>query len=252
MTRLLAIVVSLALAVPTAVAAQTPTKIRIRVVSHDAKIIGSGVGGARVYVRDPATGKVLAEGVQEGGTGDTRSIVVEPVARGSNVYDTPGAAQFTAELSLSEPTVLELVAVGPLDYEQAMQRSTKTMLLVPGQDVLGDGVLLELHGFVVELLEPDEVASGAVSVPLRARVRMMCGCPLEPGGLWDASRVEVKALVYAEGKLVQSVPLAYAGETSIFAGTLSLEEVPSGARFLVVASDPTRANFGRSEVLTVK
>jgi hypothetical protein len=151
--------------------AQTPTRINVRVVSHDAKIIGSGVGGARIIVRDPATGQVLAEEKQEGDTGDTQAIVVRPMVRGESVYATPGAAMVTLTLDLDRPRVLEFVGEGPLGYEHAVQRAVKQMLVVPGEDILGDGVVLELHGFIVELLEPAAPpAAGSESVQVLARV----------------------------------------------------------------------------------
>ena len=37
-----------------------PTKIIVRVVSKDAKIIGSGVGGALVRIKNLETGEILA------------------------------------------------------------------------------------------------------------------------------------------------------------------------------------------------
>jgi hypothetical protein len=235
----------------TPAAAQQATTIRVRVVSHDAKIVGSGVGGARVYIKNAATGEVLAEGIQEGGTGNTTAIVVEPVPRGKAIYDTEGAAVFTAELELAEPTVLEFVGEGPLGYEHAIQSTTKTMLVVPGQHVLGNGVVLELNGFIVEMLEPADETNIGNEVQVKARVRMMCGCPLEPGGLWDADRVRVSARVYYDGSLVKQQYLEYGGEPNIFVGTLSLGGAPEGASLLIVAADPTRANFGRSTSLTL-
>lgn len=233
------------------VQAQTETRVVVRVVSHDAKIIGSGVGGARVVVRNPATGAVLAKGVQEGGTGSTSAIVVDPVARGSAIYDTPGAAAFTATVRLSAPTVLEFVGEAPLGYPQAVQRASKSMLVVPGQHILGDGVVLELHGFIVELLEPKRIPPGTDAIAVTARVRMLCGCPLEPGGLWDAARVAVSARVSAGERLVREVELAYAGEPNMFAGRVSLVGVPAGARVVVVAVDASRANFGGSTALAI-
>ncbi len=252
MKRVLAALLALAaLGLASEAAAQTPTRVRVRVVSHDAKIIGSGVGGARISVRDAATGAVLAQGVQQGLTGHTRAIVVEPVERGAAIYDTEGSAELTFELSLSEPTVLEFVGEGPLGYEHAMQRASKTMLLLPGEDVLGNGVVLELHGFIVELLEPAEALAGGADADVLARVRMMCGCPLEPGGLWDADRVEVRAQVWAGDRLLREAPLPYAGETNMFRGPISLEGAPGGARLMVIATDPTRQNFGRSQALVL-
>jgi hypothetical protein len=214
-------------------------------VSHDAKIIGDGVGGARVVVRDPATGRVLVEGIQRGGTGNTGSIVREPHARGQSVYDSEGAALFTAEVELDGPTVLEFIGEGPLGYEHAMQQAVKRMLVVPGEHVLGDGVLLELHGFIVELIEPERVGtSGRATVT--ARVRMLCGCPHTPGGLWDADRIQVTARLYDGSRVIREAALRYAGEPNIFGGSISLEGARPGWELVVLANDPDRVNFGMS------
>ena len=242
----------LLLAAATSSAAQTPTRVIVRVVSHDAKIIGSGVGGARVVIRDPATGTVLAEGVQRGGTGDTRALVGEPVVRGEPIYDTPGAGQFSAELVLDQPQTLEFVAEGPLDYQHAMQRVSKTMLVVPGEDILGNGVVLELNGFVVELLEPSGDVESGKDLTVEARVRHMCGCTLEPGGLWDADRVQVRARLYRGSAIESETPLDYAGEPSVFTGVVPGSALQSGMRLVVLASDPTRANFGVSPASSVR
>lgn len=229
---------------PREASAQT-TRINVRVISHDAKIIGDGVGGARVVVRDPSTGRVLAEGIQRGGTGDTRSIVREPHARGQVVYEAPGAAVFTAEFELEAPTVLEFIGEGPLGYEHAMQRAVKRMLVVPGEDILGDGVLLELHGFIVELIEPETPATGGTAT-VTARVRMLCGCPHTPGGLWDAARISVKARLYEGTRVIREAILEYAGEPNMFTGAISFQDAGPNARLVVLANDADRANFGMS------
>ena len=46
----------------------TLTRIVIRAVARDAKIIGDDVGGARITVVNARTGEMLAEGKQEGGS----------------------------------------------------------------------------------------------------------------------------------------------------------------------------------------
>jgi hypothetical protein len=237
-----------ALSAPTQALGQVATKIRVRVAAHDAKVIGEGVGGARVQVKDVASGNVLAEGIQRGGTGSTSALAVNPIPRGELVYEADGAAVFTADLTLSEPTVLEFVGEGPLDYDHAMQRATKTMLVVPGEDILGNGVVLELNGFIVELLETEQLDSSH-EVGVEARVRMMCGCTLEPDGLWDASRVKVAARLHHEGELIRELRLSYAGEPSVFRGVIPIGGVPTGATLDVLASDPTRGNFGRSQAI---
>ena len=60
------------------------TKVLVRVVSKDAKVIGSGVGGASVRIVNARTGETLAQGKQEGGTGDTDRIMEQPRRRGEN------------------------------------------------------------------------------------------------------------------------------------------------------------------------
>jgi hypothetical protein len=152
-----------------------PTKVLVRVVSKDAKVIGSGVGGASVRIVNAETGQTLAAGRQEGGTGDTDRIMTDPRQRGKSVYDTIGAAFFLAEISLDRPTRVEIQVEAPLAYPQAMQRGVKTVTLIPGKHITGEGIVIELDGLIVNMLEP---ASGAAlkkgaTVSVRAEVRML-------------------------------------------------------------------------------
>lgn len=230
-------------------AAQEPTRIVVRAVAHDAKVMGSGVGGALVVVRDPATGDTLARGIQEGSTGSTERIVLRPRERGATVYDTPGTARYLARLELTEPRRLEFIAEAPSGDPVA--RASKTMLVVPGEDVLGEGLILDLHGFTVELLAPEEdtpIRPGG-TLPVRARVTMLCGCPTEPGGIWDADRIRIEArLVDGSGTVLARTRLTYAGEESTYEGTIAVPEegrsAGGAAELRVVASDAERANFG--------
>jgi hypothetical protein len=152
-----------------------PTKIIVRVVSRDAKVIGSGVGGALVRIKNIETGEILAEGKQEGGTGDTERIMVQPRRRGEAVYNTPGAAFFQAEIPLSQPTRIEIYTEAPLGYPQAIQKETKTLLLIPGKDIAGEGVVIELQGLIVSILEPVPAKEipGGKRVTVKAEVRML-------------------------------------------------------------------------------
>ena len=155
-----------------AAAQAIPTKVMVRAVSRDAKVIQDPVGGARITIREVATGNVLAQGVQQGRSGNTELIMVKPRARGATVFDTPGTAGFLATLMLDRPTVVEITAEGPLGNPQATQRASKTLLLFPGQHVLGEGVLLEIHGFIVDLLAPVAGAEVRAGQPLPVRVKV--------------------------------------------------------------------------------
>ena len=233
-----------ALVGPTHLTAQTPTRVMVRVTSHDAKIIGSGVGGARVIIRDAQSGSILAEGVQEGGTGNT-SLIMGARERGGSVYDTEGAAGFLAEIDLSEPTWVEITGEGPLGTPDALRRTTSTALLIPGRDVVGDGIILELLGFTVELREP--AAGGRLPagepIDVLARVTMLCGCPTSPGGIWDSDGYEITARVLRDGVLESETTLGYAGETSMH--TATIPAMGAGEVTIEVLSmDDARGNFG--------
>lgn len=243
-TRIAPLFVGLLVASAVPAIAQTDlTRVLVRAVSHDAKVIGSNVGGARITVRDAESGEVLATGVQEGSTGDTRSIVLEPRARGATVFDVEGTAGYTAELALDRPTRVEITAEGPLGTPHAAQRASKTLLVVPGVDVVGEGVILELNGFTVVIESPTAAPGSGGAIDVRTTVTMLCGCPIEPGGLWDAERLDVVARIVRHGEVVSEAPLSFAGETSTFAGS-----VPSPgtgpAELQVLAIDAERANLG--------
>jgi hypothetical protein len=240
----LAVVALAASLTPAPLSAQATTLL-VRVTSHDAKIIGSGVGGARVTIRDFRTGAVLAEGIQEGSTGNTSAIMVTPRERGATVYDTDGAAGYLATLQLSQPTMIEITAEGPLGTPHAIQKASKTMLVVPGRDVLGEGIIIELLGFTVELQSPAVDASlvAGTRFTVTASVTMLCGCPTEPGGLWDADRFDVMVRVLDGGKEIATHPLTYAGTRSTFATELTLSQT-GRLELQVLALDDDKGNFG--------
>jgi hypothetical protein len=151
------------------------TKIIVRVVSRDSKVIGSGVGGAFVRIKNLETGEVLAQGKQEGGTGDTERIMVQPRRRGKPLYGTPDAAFFQAEILLEKPTQVEIYTEAPLDYPHAIQKGIKTLTLIPGKHILGEGVIIELNGLIVNILNPSskESLKKGERVLVRAEVRML-------------------------------------------------------------------------------
>ena len=233
-----------AVALPAAAQEAVPTQVTVRAVSNDAKLIQDPVGGAHITIEDAETGEVLAEGRQTGDSGSTEKIMRQPHERGTSIYDVPGAAKYQTTLDLTEPTRVRVTAEGPLDYPQAMQTASTTVTLVPGADVTGDGITLTLHGFIVEVLAP---TSGDVSpgedVSVRARVRMMCGCPTEPGGLWDANRYTITAQLLRDGQVVAETPLSFAGTTNEYDGTVTVPEA-GATQVRVTARDAERVNFG--------
>ncbi len=241
----LGIVVALALCSVSSVARAEATRIEVRVLSKGAKFVGTSMGGVAVTIRDADTGELLDHGVTAGGTGDTARIMQTAQHRHDPV-STDDAAVFRATLDLTAPRRVEVTAFGPLAQRQAASSASSTMWVVPGKHVTGgDGWLLELPGFAVDVLAPPahQRRPPQQAVAIRANVVMMCGCPIEPGGLWDANRLEVRAIVSRNGSKLRDVPLVYAGETSQFAAELAALE-PGAYEVVVYAHDPANGNTG--------
>jgi hypothetical protein len=162
--------------VATTPAAGEPTRITVRVLSRDAKFVGTTMGGAHVLIRDAQTGAVLAEGLTRGGTGDTERIMIRDRKRGVPL-STEDAARFDAVVDLREPRLLEVSVSGPAAQRQAAVRVTSSQWVVPGKHLTGgDGWLLELPGFAVDVLGPPAhmaLAGVPRDVELRANVVMM-------------------------------------------------------------------------------
>jgi len=151
------------------------TKVIVRVTSKDAKVIGSGVGGAFVRIKNLETGEILAEGKQLGGTGDTDRLMVQPRRRGEELYGGGSAAFFQADIPLVKPTQVEIYAEAPLGYSHAVQKGSKTLTLIPGKNILGDGVVIELNGLIVNAVSPSgkEGLRGGQEVHVRVEVKML-------------------------------------------------------------------------------
>ncbi|MEX6725367.1 hypothetical protein [Parapedomonas caeni] len=226
-------------------AAAAPTEVVVRVLSKDAKFIGTSMGGVRITLRDVETGALLATGLTAGGTGNTAKTMHKDGGRRALMADA-SAARFATTLELDRPTLVEVEALGPQGQPQATTRVTARQWLVPGKSLNGgDGWVLELPGFVVDVLDPPAHGRWTAGQPvaLKANVTMMCGCPIEPGGLWDASRYEVRALVRRDGQPAGEVSLAFAGATSQFAGSFT-PPVPGSYELTVYAYDPATGNTG--------
>jgi hypothetical protein len=197
-------------------AAPVETAVTVRVQSHDAKFIGSGVGEMAVIIEDADSGALLASGRISGATGDTDRLMRTPLARGTRLADDDSAG-FTARLMLERPTRVRIRALGPLAVADARQEVALTTWVLPGKSIDGDGIVLRLPGLIVAA-RPALAVDGRV--PLAADVTLMCGCPITAGGLWDAADYTVGASLRRDGELVGETTLAFSGEPNLFAGEL--------------------------------
>lgn len=173
----LSILLGLSVVVLTATAAVAePTQLTVRVKSKDAKFVGTSMGGALITVKDALTGELLAKGRTAGGTGDTERIMKTPLTRGTPLAGKT-TAHFSVTLDLTEPQRIEVTAYGPLANLQAANTVSATQWVVPGKHITaGDAWVLELPGFVVDVLAPPTHTSLKglpQAVQLRANVMMM-------------------------------------------------------------------------------
>ncbi len=219
------------------------TEVMIRAQSKDAKFIGTSLGGARIIVKDESTGKILAQGVTQGSTGDTEIIMNSPLIRGKRLSD-ENTAGFLARLDIQEPVFVTIEALGPVSKKQAAVKTSTQQWIIPGKHIRGEGIILEIPGFVVDILSPQthESIGANTDIEITANVVMMCGCPVTDGGLWDANKYEVKAIISKDGGDAASTDLKVMAKPSTFKGTINLS--PGNYEITVYAFDPETGNTG--------
>jgi hypothetical protein len=228
------------------------TEVVVRVVAHGAMVLGDEVGGAKVTITDAASGQVLASGLQVGETGDQNQIMRTPRLMEEPRYSGRPAASFRTTLQLDRPTMVEISAQGPLGYPAAMQRASKTVLLIPGLDLSHDGIVLELNGYIVQIENPPpgESLIAKDDVKLQASVRMLSGALVRPHGDWDSRKVVIYGEVLIGDRIIDRMQMFYSGTKSSFDGQFFVPTpaaAPDGITLRVVAADGAGANFGMGE-----
>jgi hypothetical protein len=168
------------------------------VKSRGAKFIGTSMGGMKIFFEDAQSGEILASGLTAGSTGDTARIMKTAQAPGTTLT-TPETAAYTASLDIDRPRLVTIRAYGPLAQPQAATEVSHRQWVLPGKSIVqGNAVTLELPGFAVDVLSPAnhlKLEGIPQKVRIRANVTMMCGCGLEPGGLWDPADYEIQAVI---------------------------------------------------------
>lgn len=216
-----------------------PTHVMIRAQALDAKFIGDHMGGVKVTLTDATTGRRLASGLTKGGTGDTPKLMKTPRVRGVQVTD-GDTAGFDAVLDLTKPTLVRADAEGPVGKPASAIHVSSTLWVIPGRNVTGDGWVLTFPGLVIE---PKATPTGPGALKIDTKVSLMCGCPIEPGGLWDANTYSIQASLLRAGRVAAQKTLAYAGQPSQFTGDFA--DVPPGRYVLrIVATDAKTPNSG--------
>ena len=148
------------------------TKLVVRAKSKDAKFIGTKMG-AKIVITDTATGKVLVEGFASGGTGNTQKIMIEPKTRFGQIAE--GAAKFETAIDIDEPTLITVDVEAPYTYKENTTKHSTQIWLIPGRDIVGEGVIIEIPGFSVDAVAPGKIklVKGEAVIQVQARIVMI-------------------------------------------------------------------------------
>lgn len=181
-----------------------PTKIDVRVMAVGGKFLGDDIGGAVVTITDARTGEFVAEGNTQGGSGGIK--LMDVCINRSDVWPVEEASVYSVVLDLDKPRLLQISAYGPLAAPQAATTATACQWVYPGKDITGDkaggGFFLEIHGLVVQALNPPAhfmPKYAPAHVDINANVTMMCGCPIGESTAWPPKEFEVVAKIIKVG-----------------------------------------------------
>lgn len=217
----------------------TETKIMVRAKAVDAKFIGTSVGGVRAVVEDAETGEVLDQGWINGSTGSTSTLIKEPIKRGQRLTDDKTAG-YLATVDINSPRLLRFKLIGPYGFRQALQEASVTSWVIPGKDILGDGIVLNMTGFIVDAWT--RVLEGG-QVDIYTKATMLCGCPIYPDGLWDPKNYEVTAIIMQDDVKLDEVKLDFTGPVGMFSGKTSIKN-DGNYKAIVYIFDKTTGNVG--------
>lgn len=231
------VIVALMMISLSAIAAETQIMVRAKAV--DSKFIGTSVGGIRTIVEDAETGEILDEGWINGGTGDTALLMENPLKRGVPQTDDKTAG-FLAKVDIDTPRLLRFKLIGPYGYQQAYQEASVTSWVVPGKDILGDGIIITLTGFIVDAWT--RVLEGG-QVDIYTKASLLCGCPITKDGLWQADNYEAKAIIMRDDKNIDEVTLDFTGPAGMFSGKTTITE-PGHYKAVVYLYDAKTGNVG--------
>ncbi len=229
-----------------------PTTVVVRVVAHGAMVLGREVGGARITIIDVETGSILATGLQQGEAGDQNQIMRTPRLMEEPIYSSRPSATFTTTLQLQKPTVVEIAAEGPLAYPASLQRASKTLLLVPGEDLTNDGIVLHLYGYLVHIERPTphERLIGKNDIKLRASVRTLSGSLVRPHGDWDSRKIRIYGEVLIGDQVIERLQMFYDERSGTFEAPFfvpSSGDVPDSITLRVIATDLATGNSGMDQ-----
>lgn len=243
MMRLSLACTALALSLTSSPLLAEETPVTVRVIAQDAKFIGESMGSARVTLRNVETGEVLAEGLTSGTTGST-PLIMETHPR-QNVKSDAESAKFEAVLDIDTPTLVEVTAYGPLDRPYTKLSVSQQRWIMPGEPLTaGDGWLVELPGIAIS----PTIESWSDAIAVTAFIELMCGCPITPGGRWDANEYRVTASLWSEGAKLSEHPLEFSSSPGTYTVRITADR-GTADRLVLYAENIRTGNTGLATIV---
>ena len=103
---------------------------------------------------------------------------------------------------------------GPLAQVQGASTVTETWTLLPGKNYAkGNGLLLRMHGMVVDVLSPPAhlKTSGVDQIQVAANIVKMCGCPLSEETPWPMNAIPSKRMFTRQAAAGGNLPTTLRG-----------------------------------------
>jgi hypothetical protein len=172
-------------------------------------------------------------------------------SRGASITD-PQTAGFLASIDIDEPTFISIEMISPLNNKQAQAAISTELWLIPGKHILGDGIILEVPGFIIDILKPrthQYIPLNTIKgkpFQFQANIVMMCGCVIEKGGVWNSDEIEVKGILKKDGKYIKEVTLSLIS-TNLFEGSDMLN-TPGNYELTLYAYHEKSGNTGVDKV----
>jgi hypothetical protein len=217
------------------------TKISVRALALGGKFVGQHVGFANIDIYGPENPDVpLASGLTDqgllantDGSGVTPLIMSQSYPWGYPVR-ADQATEFTAEISLTEPTVLTFVATSVADPR--ISASCDRLVLPQVSLTEAMAVVMVIPGLLTELTAPAASASiiAGTQTTITAQVRMMCGCMID-NLFWPAANFTVQAII-SNGSETQTLSLNYTGAPSLFSASYTFP-APGDYDITIVATE---------------
>lgn len=235
----------------TSMISATETKIMIRAKARDAKFIGTSLGGAHIIIRNKLNQRILAEGNSTGSTGNTDLIMKAPKVRGKSIADEQTGG-FMAAVDIDEPTFVNIEVISPLNSKQAQAVVSTELWLIPGKHILGEGIILEIPGYIIDILKPrthQYIALNSIKDKpflFQANIVMMCGCVIDRGGVWNSDEIEVKGILKKDGKWVKNIDMSLVS-TNLFEGNHTINS-PGNYELVLYAYHEKTGNTGVDKV----